>query len=60
MNKFNNTTMKKQLLILLLAVFSVAAQGQLKSKNYLAYIDQWKEIAVFQQVDYAAPARPSR
>ena len=35
MNKFNNTTMKKQLLILLLAVFSVAAQGQLKSKTYL-------------------------
>jgi len=56
MHKLKNTTMKKQLLILLLAVFSVAAQGQLKSKTYLAYIDQWKEIAVFQQVDYGIPA----
>ncbi len=48
--------MKKQLLILLLAALSVAAQGQLKSKEYLAYIDQWKETAIHQQLDYGIPA----
>ena len=48
--------MKKQLLILFLAALSVAAQGQLKSKDYLAYIDQWKETAIHQQIDYGIPA----
>lgn len=48
--------MKKQLLILFLAALSVAAQGQLKSKEYLAYIDQWKEAAIHQQIDYGIPA----
>ena len=48
--------MKKQLLILVLATVSVAVQGQLKSKTYLAYIDRWKETAIYQQIDFGIPA----
>lgn len=48
--------MKKGLVFTVILLCSLMAQAQLKSKTYLAYIHEWKDVAVQQQADYGIPA----
>lgn len=48
--------MKKLLLLCAVGMLGVSAQAQMKSKVWLEYIDQWKEVALEQQADYGIPA----
>lgn len=48
--------MKKSLIIAMACVTCVSAQAQKQNATYLAYIEQWKDVAVQQQADYGIPA----
>lgn len=46
----------KRLVTCLLLLIPVLSQAQKQNANYLAYIEQWKAIAIQQQADYGIPA----
>ena len=48
--------MKKNSIFVLLAVLSLPMMAQKQYPAYLAYIEQWKETAIQQQMDYGVPA----
>ena len=48
--------MKKQLLRFLVSACSCTLFAQKQQASYLAYIEQWKEAAIEQQVEYGIPA----
>ena len=48
--------MKKYLLFVLIIGFVCSVNAQKQQAAYLAYIEQWKDVAVQQQKDYGIPA----
>lgn len=48
--------MSKKSVFLLLLTLSMGVTAQIQNPTYLAYIEEWKEIAVLQQSDYGIPA----
>lgn len=47
---------KKYFLIALAGLFAASVYGQHQNATYLAYIEEWKAVAVQQQADYGIPA----
>ena len=52
----NKNIMKKLALMALISLSAVTLYAQKQNEVYLAYIDQWKDVAVQQQADYGIPA----
>lgn len=48
--------MMKKSVIIALAVMALPLMAQKQNQTYLEYIEQWKETAVQQQLDYGVPA----
>lgn len=48
--------MKKSILLVSALSVVLSAFGQSKQASYLAYIEEWKEVAIMQQQDYGIPA----
>ena len=48
--------MKRRILLGCVACLSMAMMAQIQNKDYLSYIEQWKQTAVQQQADYGIPA----
>ena len=48
--------MRKQILLVLLAGMSLAGWAQKQNETYLAYINEWKDVAIQNQADYGIPA----
>ena len=48
--------MKKHLLFVLFLSLSVSIFAQKANQTYLDYIDEWKDVAIQQQIDYGIPA----
>ena len=48
--------MMKKSVIIALAVMALPLMAQKQNQTYLDYIEQWKETAVQQQMDYGVPA----
>ena len=52
----NIRDMRKQILLVLLAGMSLAGWAQKQNETYLAYINEWKDVAIQNQADYGIPA----
>ena len=48
--------MKKELLILGVLMIGMMSRAQKQNPAYLAYIEEWKAVAIQEQVDYGIPA----
>ena len=53
---YNSHRIMKRQLIFFLAFAAMTAQAQKQNATYLAYIEEWKDVAVQQQADYGIPA----